>query len=253
VSRGQLTDALVLRAVDYRDADRIVTLLTERHGKVAVLARSARRSRKRFGGSLEPCALIEAEVRLGRGEVGSIGHARVKRSFPGILTDLTRITVAGAALELVREALPVRHAEPEILEVTLEMLGRLEGMTESAEELLLSFSARVLSRLGFEPNLDTCARCGTRAAEGRAALFDPTLGSVVCQSCGGAPIHLSGRARAVLSAATRSDWSSLADEPWADDVRGEVRRAVTGLTEHSLGKPMKAADALAQVREIPVD
>jgi DNA repair protein RecO (recombination protein O) len=249
--RGQPTDALVLRAVDYRDADRIVTLLTERFGKVAVLARSARKSRKRFGGSLEPYALIEADVRLGRGDVGSIGQARVKRSFPKILTDLTRIAVAGAALELVREALPVRQPEPEILESTLAFLERLEKCDDTEEELLLSFETRVLSTLGFAPNLDTCARCGRRAHEGRAALFDPTVGSIVCRSCGGAKIHLCGATRARLAAATRRAWWEAAATPWEDVVRAEARRAVIGLAEHSLGKPLKASQALSEIREIP--
>jgi DNA repair protein RecO (recombination protein O) len=249
--RGQPTDALVLRAVDYRDADRIVTLLTERFGKVAVLARSARKSKKRFGGSLEPYALIEADVRLGRGEVGSIGQARVKRSFPGILADLTRIAVAGAALELVREALPVHQPEPEILESTVVFLERLEKCEETKEELLLAFETRVLSTLGFAPNLDTCARCGRRAEEGRAALFDPIVGSIVCRSCGGAKIHLCGTTRARLGAASRRAWFEAADAPWEDVVRAEARRAVLGLAEHSLGKPLKASRALAQIREIP--
>ncbi len=174
----------------------------------------------------------------------------MKRSFPGILADLTRIAIAGAALELVREALPVRHPEPEILRETIELFSRLEKSDDTKEELLLCFETRVLSSLGFAPNLDTCAKCGRRAEEGRAALFDPILGSIVCRSCGGAKVKLSGKARAHLSAAARRAWFEAAETPWDDAVRGEARRAIVGLAEGSLGKPLKASHSLSQIREI---
>jgi DNA repair protein RecO (recombination protein O) len=251
MSRGELTDALVLRAVDYRDADRIVTLLTERHGKIAALARSARKSRKRFGGSLEPYALIEAEVRMGRGEVGGLSHARVKRSFVGILGDLRRITAAGAALELVREALPVEEPHPDVLALVISFFEHIEASAKNEEELLLSFSARVLALLGFEPNLDTCARCSRRAAAGQAALFEPSLGSVVCRSCGGAPLKICGEARRLLGQSATEAWFEAAGAPWDDAVRTEIRRSLAGLVEHSIGRRLKAADAFAQILVIP--
>ena len=75
------TRAILLRSVAYGEADRIVTLLTDAHGKVALMARGARRSQRRFAGSLEPFAVIEAEVALGAGEVGRLGGARVLQAF----------------------------------------------------------------------------------------------------------------------------------------------------------------------------
>lgn len=250
---GELTDALVLRAVDYRDADRIVTLLTAQHGKVAVLARSARRSKKRFGGALEPYALIEAEVRLGRGDVGGIAKARVKQSFPAILSDLTRMSVAAVALELVREALPVRQPEPEVLALTMDFFGHLaeaEPAPAPAEQLLLAFELRCLALLGFAPNLHHCARCGRSPEEGQAALFDPAAGSVVCRSCGGGPILLSGDTRRVMALALSPASFEARDLPLSDTCRGQLRRVVSALIEHTLGKRLRAAAALAQVLEI---
>lgn len=250
---AELSDALVLRAVDYRDADRIVTLLTESHGKVAVLARSARRSKKRFGGSLEPYALIEAEVRLGRGEVGSIAKARVKQSFPAILSDLTRMSVAAVALELVREALPTRQPEPEVFALTMEFLAHLADMTGppgAQEQLLLAFEVRCIGLLGFAPNLDTCARCGRWAEHGQAALFDPAAGSVICRSCGGGPMKLSGETRRAMARAITPEWSEAGLQPLADASRGQLRRAISGLVEYTLGRPLRASASLAQILEI---
>jgi DNA repair protein RecO (recombination protein O) len=234
--RSERTRALVLRSVDYRDADRIVTLLTERFGKVSVLARSARASRRRFGGSLEPCALIEAEVRLGRAEVGSIARASVTRAYPRLLAELSRLTMAGAALELVREAVPVREPDARMFAVALEMLEVLDAEAAPAAELLLAFQARVLALAGLAPGVDVCARCGKRAAEGRAAYFDPELGGIVCRACGGGPLRLGGEARALVASWLGASWRGAA----AAEARaaGEARTVLAAVLQHHLGRPL---------------
>ena len=87
-SRSRQSRALLLRSVDYRDSDRIVTLLTERKGKMSALARGARRSRRRLGGALQPYVLMQAEYRTGRGEPSHLERVSVERSFQGILQTL---------------------------------------------------------------------------------------------------------------------------------------------------------------------
>jgi DNA repair protein RecO (recombination protein O) len=248
--RASFTDAIVLRSVDYRDADRILTLLTREHGKIAVLARSARRSKKRFGGALEPYALVSAEVSLSRGEVGTIHQATVTRPFPGILTNLGRIALAGAAIELVREATPSREPDERTFDATLEMLDTLSVSEGAREELLLAFEARLMSLLGFEPGLDTCARCGKRAPEGQSALFDPAVGSIVCRACGGGPLKLSPSARARMKRSVGPGFAAEGAVEWPRSVVAEVRTALSELVAHHLGRPLKGAAVVAQVREL---
>ena len=96
------TSAIVLRSVDFRETDRVVTLLTEHFGKLGVIARGARRSKRRFCGALEPFLLLDVQFRFGRGELAHLEQSRVKVAFPGIVKSLTKIDLAGAALDLVR-------------------------------------------------------------------------------------------------------------------------------------------------------
>src|SRR5690606_30740256 len=131
--------------------------------------------RRRFGGALEPYALLRAEVALGRGEVGRLGQAQVLRAFPRILTGLDRITFAGAGLELVREVAPLREPDERLFDATLSFFETLDAAADAREELLLGFQLRVMSVAGFSPGIDVCAKCGKRAPAGKAARFDPGL------------------------------------------------------------------------------
>src|SRR5690606_35881161 len=94
VARTEHTPAVVLRSIAYGEADRIVTLLTESRGKVALMARGARKSARRLAGALEPYAIVEAEIAMGSGDLGRLAQARVLRAFPGVLADLERMSVA---------------------------------------------------------------------------------------------------------------------------------------------------------------
>jgi DNA repair protein RecO (recombination protein O) len=248
LARTEFTPAVVLRSVPYGDADRVVTLLTESHGKIAVIARSARKSAKRFAGSLEPCALIEAEVAIGRGDVGRIAQARVIRAFPGILADLERISIAAAGLELVRESIAEREPDRSLLPAIVRFFEALEA-SPAKEEALLAFSLRVLAVIGSAPNLASCAVCDRRAPEGKAALFDPSARAIVCVSCGGGRIKIPGALRARMMRALGRSWDGEI-ETWPEKERGVARRVVDEVIARSLAREMSAGSMLAQVREL---
>jgi DNA repair protein RecO (recombination protein O) len=211
------TLAVLLLRVDYGEADRIVTLLTERHGRVSVLARSARKSTKRFAGALEPFGVIEAELGLGTSEVGQLSSARLVRGFPSILASLPAMTIAGRALDLVRHATPPRESEPDLLASVIELFEALS--VRPLESTRVAFVIRYLSLLGLAPQLDACGKCGKRPAADQSSLFDPQSGAIVCRACGGGPILLPAATRARMSAAIMDAWTSALPDWTDDDVR----------------------------------
>jgi hypothetical protein len=91
-------DAVVLGVMDYREADRIVTLFTLEHGKIKGVARGAKRSIRRFGGALEPFARLAVQLAL-TGGLARIDGAHVATIHPRIREDLLKIGYAGYACE----------------------------------------------------------------------------------------------------------------------------------------------------------
>ena len=93
------TEALLLRRVELGETDLVLTLFTQKLGRISAIARGARRSTKRFGGALEP--FFTLRVRLEerpRSELFSLSEASLLRPRLGLLSELSRLEVAGRAL-----------------------------------------------------------------------------------------------------------------------------------------------------------
>ena len=234
-----------MRSIDYRDADRIVTLLTEEYGKISALARGARKSQRRFGGALQPYVLMIAHFRPGRGELAHLERVSVDQSFHDILRSLEAIGAAGAALAVIRERVPDHEPEPAVFDTAVRFLTSLnEG--GPVEEALLSLQIRILALLGFTPTLDRCVQCGKTPAPGRAASFDAVRGGIVCTACGGGRLILSAGAlrRWVVVQAT----SEFPEKPWPDRERQEIHEALDQLDNNHATVSVRARTGAASGR-----
>lgn len=218
------TRALLLRSLDYGEADRILTFFTEVHGKVAVLARGARRSRKRFGGALEPFSLLEVEFVAGRGSLGRLTDARLQQGYLGLLGSLPAMQSAGRALDALRRLTPDHQPEPEVFAEALALVAALDGSAaqDLSEQWRAGFVVQLLARLGFWPNLDACGSCGRRPRDDQAVQFHAPLGHLVCRQCGGATLRLSARGRQLLAGLCSPDWRAATAVSWPEAQLREV-------------------------------
>lgn len=235
------TLAIVLRSVDFRESDRVVTLLTEQYGRLGVVARGARRSKRRFSGALEPFLLLDIQFRLGRGELAHLEQARVKTAFPGIIKSLKKIDVAGAALDLVRVGTPPRERDSTLFSTVVTLFQLLDSAEGSFHELLLAFRVRLITLFGFSPCFDSCGLCGKRPEENRASLFDPRSGHLICRGCGGAPVYLSASTRRLLICASGPDWHTIGSS-WTIEERIEANNAVSAFVKHHLDHQLRRID-----------
>jgi len=236
------TRALTLRSVPYGESDKILTLFTRERGKLGAIARAALRSRKRFGGALEPFALLDvALVPRAGAELVRLDRAEVVRPNAGIATDLVRMGQAATALELARELLPPEQAEPALFDALAAFLATLDAAGATTEGLI-AFELVALEHAGLAPRFDQCGVCGKPLPPGKAARFDPRRGGIVCRADGGGPVTLSGRAVEALARLARGEPARLPPKEVA--VAAEALRS---LTEWHLGRSLKSAGFLAQV------
>ena len=212
---------MLLKAIDYRDADRILTFYTRDRGRLSAIARGARRSRRRFGGALEPFCVVDLAFARGRGDLATLKEVAVTRAFPGVLTSLAALREGGAALDLVRRITREEDPEPRLFDDVVRLFEALGAGTHLPEELRLAFSIRVLSLVGMAPELETCALSGVRCPPGQSAFFDPERGSIVRQSLGGRGVLVSGETRAALVRARGAAWL---EARFDDPRRAEARR-----------------------------
>jgi len=180
------TRALVLRTFDQGESDRVVHLYSEALGRVSAIAKGARRSKRRFPGTLEILSLVD--VRLidpPRAALARLEGAKLVRAFEGIPAHLGRYAIACQFLELLNRATPEREAQPELFHFACGVLEVLDSETPDGLLALLVL-AKTLARLGYRPQLVRCALCGADLpADGTRVGFVPAHGGAVCRACAG--------------------------------------------------------------------
>jgi DNA repair protein RecO (recombination protein O) len=149
-----VTPAVVLRTVDYGEADRVVTLLCRDGGKRAALARGARKSTRRFGAGLALFGVGEATLSERAGaELATLETFHGARGFPHLMQDVAKMAHGGYACELVRELSPPHKEEPEVFALLVTLLDLLDMHPPRAETLRV-FELRLLDAVGLRPSFD---------------------------------------------------------------------------------------------------
>jgi DNA repair protein RecO (recombination protein O) len=183
-SAGHSSRAIVLSTEDFGEADRYVQFLTARWGVISALAKSARKSKRRYVGGLDLFCHDEIFLRGEPRERGAyLVELKVLNSFPQIREDLDRVVAAGKAVQWVKKLLPPSHPHPTIYSLLGQTLALIEKETVPArlELLVLLFKMKLLAELGLKPRVEACVKCGTQ--ESSVYGFDLESGGVVCGDC----------------------------------------------------------------------
>jgi len=174
-------EGVVLRTQKLGEADRIVTLLTRRTGRVRAVAKGVRRTRSRFGARLEPGAVVDLQLWAGR-SLDIVSEAVGLASYGETLArDYAAHTTAQAILEgAERFTAEEREPAPRLYALTTGALRSLADAEHAPGLVLDAFLLRALSVGGYEPALDDCARCGE---PGPHRAFSVPAGGSLCPGC----------------------------------------------------------------------
>lgn len=178
-------EAVVLRTHKLGEADRIVTLLSRRHGKVRAVARGVRRTSSKFGARLEPFSHVDLQFATGR-TLDVITEAVTRHAWSEPLTvDYQRFTAGQVILETA-DRLVAEEGQPSARQFAL-LLGALQALTAGTSDgprpatmVMDAYLLRAVATAGFAPSLTDCAGCG---APGPHEAFSPASGGLVCRRC----------------------------------------------------------------------
>lgn len=240
----------------YRDADLIVTLLSRELGKLSALARSARASRRRFGGALGSFTLSRAELSSRRsGELWTLRSAEPIRMWPALAADVGAMAHAGYGTELIREVSPPEQADPGLFDLLVALYDTV-GARGPVPAVLRRFELALLAEVGLAPLLERCVGCGSTdrgRLDAPGAVMDPARGGVACAACAAAA---RGAGVKMLSAAARAHLVAIAGTASlaeAAEVGGAVadtrdaRDALLAMVLAHVGKPLRSLEFLAKL------
>jgi len=180
-----VTPAIVLRTWSFGESDRIVSFLTESHGKLTGIAKGAKRSRKRFVNSLEPFSLVNLRFQdRTHSNLAFILASDLSLGFKHLSTSLEKIFLASYLVEITEGLVGEREENRLVFRHLKDGLIHLENQAMSMS-FLTFFELKLLELAGYQPLLDGCRRCGRERRDPSTTCwhFSARDGGILCEPC----------------------------------------------------------------------
>lgn len=158
------TRGLVLRETAYRDADKLLTVLTEDLGKLTLRARGARRRRSPLSAATQQLTYSAFTLFESRGR-WSINEAEPLELFPRLREDLDRLALGCYFAQVLEQTGDVDLVTPGLLRLGLNALYALSSGRRPPALIKAAFELKLLALSGYEPDLSACRICGQTPEE----------------------------------------------------------------------------------------
>ena len=234
-------EAIVLRTWPFHEADLLVSLFTREHGRLKGVARHALRSRRRFGGALEPMTHVRATwAERPRQELVRLDAFDIVSSPMTEAVDFARV----AAIELVAEVLdelPEGAVEDAVFRLALAVLAELRV---GRVWMPVTYFCLWMNRLmGWMPELGTCVACGARLTGGTVFYSGASDGLTCAEDRRPGSSALAAASVAEAARMFRGTVAGLAEEDWPKAREAELRRFAIGTLERHLERRIVSARA----------
>lgn len=243
----------VIKRNDFGEADRILTLFTQYHGKVSAMAKGVRRMESRKGGNVDLFNLVRLQLAEGK-SMELVVEADVEDSFRHVKDDLHLLSIAYQLTEIVDQFTQEDQSNPEGYFLFKQVMEELDKMPkeEQARALLLYFEINFLSTVGFKPELRQCVKCGNRLFDS-GNLFSPVLGGVVdkdCRQTVAVGLEVSNDSIKTLRFLEANNLTNAKKLKIEKEVLEDVDGLLKKYIEFILERDLKAADFAAEARQM---
>lgn len=243
---SHVTPAIVLRTWPFGESDRIVSMLTEDHGKITGIAKGAKRSRKRFANSLEPFSIVMLRFQdRPHSGLAFILACELQSSYKRLVASLEKIAYASYFVEITEGLIGEREENRLVFDHLKEGLIYLEE-GETSLLFLTAFELKLLQLAGYQPVFDSCRRCGVDRLRSATSAwhFSPRDGGVLCASCARLRkeiFPLSPRALELLSGIQSQRTTQVPNLCCAPSVLKEIRSVLLRFVQLQLNKEIRSA------------
>jgi len=238
-------EAIVLRVWPFHEADLLVSLFTREQGRVKGVARHAMRSRRRFGGALEPMTYVRASyAERPRQELVRLDGFEILSSPLSRPIDYARTAALQTVAEVLEEALPEGAPEDAVFRLALAVL---DEMQVGRVWMPVTYFALWMNRLmGWMPELGHCVVCGLDL-RGGAVWYSGTSDGVTCgDDRRGGSLVVSAESVGVAERMFRGTVKGLAEEAWPRERVADLRRFAVETLERHLERRLVSARALGR-------
>lgn len=245
------SEAVVLRTWPVHEADLLVSFFTRDYGRLKGIAKAALKSRKRFGGALEPMTLARAWfAERPRQELVRLDQLEILRSPLSAPVDQTRMAVLSFYAEVIDEALPERDPQATVFRLlasVLEQTNAVKSETVQPWMALTYFSLWMTRLMGLLPDIGYCMVCGDTLGAGEVRFNAYTDGLLCGLHSNGSGSGLSADSWQLAQRMLRAPAANFAGEAWPRKRGQDLRRFTLQTLERHLERKLKTAEALARL------
>ena len=236
------TTAIVTRTADFRDYDRMITLLSPQDGRLDICLKGCRKQNAKLRAAGQMFCFADFELLNPRPGPFIVTSCDVRDSFFSLTQDVDRMLAAGKLCALSTMLFDAQQdAQRELFALLLSAVTTLAYAPRvNASEIVLLCAARILKICGYEPQTDFCVECGSPVEKGNF-LFNAAMGGVMCESCAarvGGCMRLSPGAVSSLRMAQELPNTKMATFHFSAAVREEVKKTLTAFLSHRLEQPV---------------
>ena len=173
-------NGLVIREADYGDNDKLLTILTEKHGKLFVIGKGVKSLKNRHMACTQLLSYAYFNLRK-RGSMYYITDSDLIENYYDIRNDILRLSLAAYICDILCEVSREGTEEADILKLALNTLFAIAKSIRPLEFIRAAFQLRILTICGFMPDLSGCAACGCETP--RLSTLDIMNGNFICEEC----------------------------------------------------------------------
>ena len=245
------SEAVVLRTWPVHEADLIVSFFTRDYGKLTGVAKSALKSRKRFGGALEPMTVARAWfAERPRQELVRLDQLDIVRSPLSAPIDHARMAVLSFFAEVLDEALPEHDPQETVFRLLLAVLEHTTVVQSDIVQPwmpLTYFSLWITRLMGLLPDMAHCTVCREPLLAGEIGYNTQADGLFCRLHRNGSASALSAESWQLAQRMLRAPAAAFADEPWPRRRGQDLRRFTLQALERHLERKLRSAEALARL------
>ena len=240
------SEALILRTYPFHEADLLVTFFTRSEGKVRGVAKAAKKSKRRFGGALEPLTYVVAHWEdKEKRELARLDSCDIISSPLTLEVNYPRVVALSYVAEVIDQLLPDREPSDDVFRLTLSVVRQLTP--DSIWMPLTYFDLWIVRLIGLLPDLHECVVCGA-ALNGSRAYFHPLADGLLCaRDKRLASTEISAESRAVAAEMFRQPVESFSGAPWPRQRGADIRRFLAQRIERHIERKLVTAGMLERL------
>ncbi len=240
------SEALILRTYPFHEADLLVTLFTRAEGKVRGVAKSAKRSKRRFGGALEPLTYVVAHWEdKEKQELARLDSCDVIASPLATEVTYPRVVALSYVAEVIDQLLPEREPSDDIFRLALSVVRHLKADTLWMP--LTYFDLWIVRLIGLLPDLSHCTACGA-TLNGHRAYFHALADGLLCaRDKRLASSEISAESRALAAEMFRAPLESFSGAPWPRQQGADLRKFLAQRIQRHIEKKLVTAAMLDKI------